>query len=240
MSNYYNAFNQVGTFFGAVMLQADTAIGGHRSVFVDLLGNKNELDAPSWGGQLQNPFKRPAKFYAGDLFELRYDEKGESPKLYLLKMFKVKSTSDNTTIVLYKDGYSHVPCVGDVLMKAPKTFATKGKGYTVNNIEEAEDSWTITLAGAIDAVADGEILIEAASESTTALPLLQTVNSVAPCDADFVYMPTTNVTTKSKDAKMFYTPMMHGIMYKHKMTCGKLPECVEALNKSRFNGWYEV
>ena len=108
MANYFNQFMQPGVFFGAVMLQASAKIGGAKSVFVDLEGVKNDLTMPSWGGQIMNPFKAPAKFYAGDLFELRFDEKGENPKLYLLKTFKVKSSAA-TTLKVYRDGYSHVP-----------------------------------------------------------------------------------------------------------------------------------
>lgn len=241
MANYFNQFMQPGVFFGAVMLQASAKIGGARSVFVDLGGVKNELSMPSWGGQIMNPFKAPAKFYAGDLFELRFDEKGESPVLYLLKTFKVKSSS-GTTVKIYRDGYSHVPCVGDILMKAPDTIGGTGaQASTVSAVvaeqDGATDVWTLTVSAAITA-SDGDILVEAESENATGTMLVKTVNSVAPCDGDFVYMPTTNSTTDTSGVRMYYTPVMHGTMYIHKMS--PMPDCVLALNKSRFNGWYEV
>lgn len=241
MANYFNQFMQPGVFFGAVMLQASAKIGGARSVFVDLGGVKNELSMPSWGGQIMNPFKAPAKFYAGDLFELRFDEKGESPVLYLLKTFKVKSSS-GTTVKIYRDGYSHVPCVGDILMKAPDTIGGTGaQASTVSAVvaeqDVATDVWTLTVSAAITA-SDGDILVEAESENATGTMLVKTVNSVAPCDGDFVYMPTTNSTTDTSGVRMYYTPVMHGTMYIHKMS--PMPDCVLSLNKSRFNGWYEV
>lgn len=241
MADYFNQFMQPGVFFGAVMLQASAKIGGAKSVFVDLEGVKNDLTMPSWGGQIMNPFKAPAKFYAGDLFELRFDDKGENPKLYLLKTFKVKSSS-STTLKIYRDGYSHVPCVGDVLMKAPATIGGTGaQASTVSAVvaeqDGGKDVWTLTVSAAITA-SDGDILVEAESASATGKMLVKTINSVAPCDGDFVYMPTTGTTTDANSVRMYYTPVMHGTMYIHKMS--PMPDCVLKLNKSRFNGWYEV
>lgn len=241
MANYFNQFMQPGVFFGAVMLQASAKVGGVKSVFVDLEGVKNDLTMPSWGGQIMNPFKAPAKFYAGDLFELRFDDKGENPKLYLLKTFKVKSSS-STTLKIYRDGYSHVPCVGDVLMKAPTTIGGTGaQASTVSAVVAEQDSgvdvWTLTVSTAITA-SDGDILVEAEGENATGKMLVKTINSVAPCDGDFVYMPTTGTTTDANSVRMYYTPVMHGTMYIHKMS--PMPDCVLKLNKSRFNGWYEV
>ena len=241
MANYFNQFMQPGVFFGAVMLQASAKVGGAKSVFVDLEGVKNDLTMPSWGGQIMNPFKAPAKFYAGDLFELRFDEKGENPKLYLLKTFKVKSSAA-TTLKIYRDGYSHVPCVGDILMKAPETIGGTGaQASTVTAVvadtDSGTDVWTLTVSAAITA-SDGDILVEAEEENATGTMLVKTVNTVAPCDGDFVYMPTTNATNDANGVRMYYTPVMHGTMYIHKMS--PMPECVLKLNKSRFNGWYEV
>ena len=241
MADYFNQFMQPGVFFGAVMLQASAKVGGAKSVFVDLEGVKNDLTMPSWGGQIMNPFKAPAKFYAGDLFELRFDDKGENPKLYLLKTFKVKSSS-STTLKVYRDGYSHVPCVGDVLMKAPETIGGTGaQASTVTAVvadaDSGTDVWTLTVSAAITA-SDGDILVEAESANATGTMLVKTVNCVAPCDGDFVYMPTTGSTNDANSVRMYYTPVMHGTMYIHKMS--PMPQCVLDLNKSRFNGWYEV
>lgn len=241
MGNYFNQFMNSGVFFGGVMLQASAQIGGARSVFVDLEGVKNELTFASWGGQIKNPFKAPAKFYAGDLFELRFDEKGESPELYLLKTFKVKSSA-STTLKIYRDGYSHVPCVSDILMKAPETIGGTGaQASTVTGVvaetDDDTDVWTLTVTTEITA-SDGDILVEAESENATGKMLVKNINTVAPCDGDFVYMPTTGATTDASSVRMYYTPVMHGTMYIHKMS--PMPKCVLDLNKSRFNGWYEV
>lgn len=240
MADFFSAAPN-GSFFGAVMLQASTQIGGARSVFVDLTGVKNDLTFPSWGGQLQNPFPVPARFFAGDLFELRYNEKGEDPKLFLLKTYEVKSMSD-TTVKIYRDGYKHVPYVGEVLMKAPTKIGGTGKAYTITKVVEEMDSldpvWNVTFNTAIDQCNDHDVLVEAVEENMSGSMLVKMINCVAPTDGDFVYMPTTGASTKSAAAKMFYTPTMHATMYIHKAS--PMPKCVLALNKSRFNGWFEV
>lgn len=244
MSNYFGSFNQPGVFFGGVMLQASATIGGARSVFVDTTGVKNELSMPTWGGQIKNPFPGPAKFYAGDLFELRFDEKGENPELYLLKTYKVKS-QETTTIKIYRDGYSHIPFVGDVLMKAPNTIGAQGGQASkvtdvVASTDGGTDVWEVTVDTEIASLTDGDILVEAqdSAQTATGTMLVKTINTVAPCDGDFVYMPTTGAGTSVNDVRMFYTPVMHGTMYIHRMS--PMPKCVLDLNKSRFNGWYEV
>ena len=62
--------NMTGVFLGRTLVQQHGEIGGARSVFVKLQGNKNELVFPTFGGQIKNPFKGQAKLYAGDLCEI--------------------------------------------------------------------------------------------------------------------------------------------------------------------------
>lgn len=244
MANYFNQFMQPGVFYGGVLLQAEAKIGGARSVFVDSEGIKNELTMPTWGGQLKNPFPGPAKFNAGDLFELRFDDKGENPELYLLKTYKVKSQT-GTTIKIYRDGYSHIPFVGDVIMKAPDTIGAQGgQASKVTAVAESTDStvdvWEVTVDTEISGLVDGDVLVEAkdTEQTATGTMLVQMVNAVAPCDGNFVYVPTTGANSTTSAARLTYTPVMHGTMYIHKMS--PMPKCVLALNKSRYNGWYEV
>ena len=83
--------NMTGVFLGRTLVQQHGEIGGARSVFVKLQGNKNELVFPTFGGQIKNPFKGQAKLYAGDLCEYRTDENGVKPQIFILKTFEVKS-----------------------------------------------------------------------------------------------------------------------------------------------------
>ena len=80
---------QVGAFRGRKTIQSKGEIGGARSVFVKLQGNKNELVYPTFGGFIQNPFKGAAKMFAGDLMYYETDAHGAKPKIWLLKTYKV-------------------------------------------------------------------------------------------------------------------------------------------------------
>lgn len=232
-----------GVFLGSTLIQTSGVIGGAKSVFVKLQGNKNDLVYPTFGGMLQNPFKGPAKIFAGDLFEYRTDENGENPKLYLLKTFKVaKATSagTDTSIFIERDGYKHIPFVGDVLMKAPATFETTGAAYTLTAVEATTDSgkdvWKITFNTALGELAAGDILVEAAEENASGSMLVQNPNTVADKDFDMFYTPATD--SNKKGARYNLTPALHGTMYIHKMS--PMPAVVLGVNKSRVNGWFEI
>lgn len=241
MSNYYDAYRVPGVAYARVQLSASGDIGGQRAVFVDISGQKNDLVAPTFGATWMNPFNGFAKIYAGDLFEFRTDDKGEHPEAYLLKTFKVKEKS-TTTVKIYRDGYSHVPFVGDVLMKAPDKIGGQNKAYTVQSVTEGneggKDIWTLVFNTELDDLTDGDILVEAESENATGTMLVKNISAVAPCDYDFVYYPMTNNYKEVSKVRVNITPMLHSTMYIHKMS--PMPKCVLDLNKSRINGWYEV
>lgn len=241
MSNYYDAYRVPGVAYARVQLSASGDIGGQRAVFVDISGQKNDLVAPTFGATWMNPFKGFSKIYAGDLFEFRTDDKGEHPEAYLLKTFKVKEKS-TTTVKIYRDGYSHVPFVGDVLMKAPDKIGGQNKAYTVQSVTEGTDGgkdiWTVVFNTELDELSDGDILVEAESENASGTMLVKNISAVAPCDYDFVYYPMTNNYKEVSKVRVNITPMLHSTMYIHKMS--PMPKCVLDLNKSRINGWYEV
>lgn len=226
-----------GSFIGDVLLQSHHTLGGARSVFVKLEGVKNDLVFPTHGGILKNPFKGAAKIFAGDLFEYRPDANGQKPELYLLKTFKVKSQS-TTKVVVYKDGYKHVPFVGDVLMKAPSAIGGTGKAYAVNAVNiNSDGNWELTFGTAIDTVTDGDVLVEAESAGASKAMLVKRINAVAPCDYDCFYEPAAS-SSDWEGARYMLTPALIGTMYLGKMS--PVPACVSVLNKCDVNGWFKV
>lgn len=232
-----------GVFLGTAMRQTSVTFGGMRDVFVKLQGVKNDLVFPTFGGQLKNPFPGFAKIFAGDLFEFRTDAKGENPEIYLLKTYEVAKATSDTTVLIIRDGYRHIPFVGDKLMKAPEAFGTAGAAYTVTAVEEAvegsENVWKLTLSGALGSLSDGDILVEADQENaSSAKMLVQNVNAVAPCDYDIFNQPSTGKTDEFDKTRYYLTPALHATMYIERMS--PVPELVKALNKSRINGWYEL
>lgn len=221
-----------GVLLGRTLIQQRGELGGARAVFVKLQGVKNELVSPTFGGQLKNPFKGVAKIYAGDLFEFRTDEKGVNPELYILKTYKVKSVS-GSTVTLYKDGYKHIPFVGDKLGVAPEEIGGEMTSATVTAVKSEANTWVLTVSGTISA-SDGDILVEADGSGKM---LVKDINAVAPCDYDFVYNPAAD-EDDYEGARYHITPALGGLMYIHKMS--PLPECVLALNKCNINGWFKV
>lgn len=221
-----------GVLFGRTLIQQRGELGGARAVFVKLQGVKNELVFPTFGGQLKNPFKGVAKIYAGDLFEFRTDEKGVNPELYILKTYKVKSVS-GSTVTLYKDGYKHIPFVGDKLGVAPEEIGGEMTSATVTAVKSEANTWVLTVSDTISA-SDGDILVEADASGKM---LVKAINAVAPCDYDFVYNPAAD-EDDYEGARYHIAPALGGLMYIHKMS--PLPECVLALNKCNINGWFKV
>lgn len=226
-----------GYFRGRKTIQRSATIGGARSVFVKLQGNKNELVYPTFGGYIMNPPKgAPFKFFAGDLVEYRTDENGVNPEIYILKTYKVVSAS-GTTVNILNDGYKHVPFVGDKIGVAPEEIGGEMTAVTVAAVKNAvvggEKVWAVTTNTALTAKA-GDVLVEADAEGKM---LVKEINAVCPTDLDMFDAAATG-DEDFDGARYSYTPALGGIMYTNKMS--PLPECVKKLNKSIINGWYQV
>ena len=72
------------------------------------------------GGDILNPNKGLGHLWAGQLMEYQ-----PGVGIYIFRSFRVKANvSSSTTIYIVADGYSDVPEVGQVLMKAPDTLYT--------------------------------------------------------------------------------------------------------------------
>lgn len=232
MSNDY-----VGVFRGRKTIQRSATIGGARSVFVKLQGNKNELVYPTFGGYIKNaPKGAPFKFFAGDLVEYRTNDNGVEPEIYILKTFKVESVSGSVVNVV-KDGFKHIPHVGDKIGVAPEEIGGAMTAATVNKVAVAKvgdvDVWALTMSSALSAN-KGDVLVEADADNDM---LVKHINAVCPTDLDMFDAAATG-DDDFDGARYSYTPALGGIMYTHKMS--PLPECVLKLNKAQVNGWYQV
>ena len=158
---------QIGAFRGRKLIQSHGAVGGAKSVFVKLQGNKNDLMYPTLGGPIKNPFKGAAKMFAGDLCEYRTDEKGFKPEIYILKTYEVVSAS-GTTVNIVRDGYKHIPFVGDKIGVAPEEIGGAMEAVTVSAVVKSKvgevDVWALTVSGAVSA-SKGDILVIGCSSS---------------------------------------------------------------------------
>ena len=227
----------VGVFRGRKTIQRSATIGGARSVFVKLQGNKNELVYPTFGGYIMNaPKGAPFKFFAGDLVEYRTDANGVNPEIYILKTYKVVSAS-GTTVNILNDGFKHVPFVGDKIGVAPEEIGGEMTAVTVTAVKNAEVGgkkvWAVTTNTALTTKAD-DVLVEADADGNM---LIKNINAVCPTDLDMFDAAATG-DEDFDGARYSYTPALGGIMYINKMS--PMPACVLKLNKVNVNGWYQV
>ena len=227
----------VGVFRGRKTIQRSATIGGARSVFVKLQGNKNELVYPTFGGYIMNaPKGAPFKFFAGDLVEYRTDANGVNPEIYILKTYKVVSAS-GTTVNILNDGFKHVPFVGDKIGVAPEEIGGEMTAVIVTAVKNAEVSgkkvWAVTTNTALTTKAD-DVLVEADADGKM---LIKNINAVCPTDLDMFDAAATG-DEDFDGARYSYTPALGGIMYINKMS--PMPACVLKLNKVNVNGWYQV
>ncbi|MCF0202769.1 MAG: hypothetical protein HUK08_05330 [Bacteroidaceae bacterium] len=241
MADYYQSkIANNGSFLGRTLIQAKGSIGGSRNVFVHMNdGDANQVRQVPTGCIIKNPFKGFAKAYCFDLVEYNLDGTG-----YILKTFEVRdAVTSGTSIKIVRNGYRHVPFVGDILMIAPSTLTGTGTAVTVTAVTAGTDAtgdyWQITVSSAITPAA-GDILVEAAEAGSGKQALVKNPNAFFPCDADFIFDPNAGADEFEK-AKYFFTPcyLYNGpIAWIDKMS--PLPPAVKALNKSLVNGWFHL
>lgn len=226
----------VGYFRGRKTTQRRGTVGGARSVFVKLQGNKNELVYPTFGGYIKNPFKGTAKLFAGDLIEYRTDNDGVNPEIYILKTYLVESAS-GTTVNIVKDAYKHIPFVGDKIGVAPTEIGGEMTAVTINSIKTSKvgdvEVWACTCSAALT-TKKGDVLVEADGSNKM---MVKAINAVAPTDLDMFDAPATG-DEDFDGARYSYTPALGGIMYISKMS--PMPACVLAENQAKINGWYQI
>lgn len=243
MANFYEARNG-GVNLGNTLIQASGEIGGSRHVFVKLQRSGNDAQTfPTAGGVVTNPFKGRAKIYAGDLMEFDpgiSEDTGATVKI--LKTYEVAAASTATakTIKVVKDGYHHIPFIGDVLMAAPAAIDGTGVAATVTAVVANGDVYEVTLSAALGALKVGDIVVEGEKAGDAVTPLVTNPNAVAACDYDFLYDPTASADD-FEGARYLITPIIASEdvkMYTAKMS--PMPAYIAALNKSRINGWFNL
>lgn len=249
---------ELGVFRGTQLIQKRGNIGGFKNVFVALQGFKNELIFPTFGAAIANPFRGAAKLFAGDLAEYRTDANGKNPKYYILKTYKAVSAS-STTINILRDGYKHIPFVGDSIMIAPDKIGGSGTAVRITAVTETTVTisetvypvWQLTVSAnsLASAISNGTILVESepvASTDTSATKamMVKAINSVVDCDYDMLEKPsltygnTDPADTNFDDARYHVSFALGGLMYTEKMS--PMPQCVRDLNRSSVNGWFKV
>lgn len=249
--DFYLNHGKGGYFGGRTLIQASGKIGGHRSVFVNLVGSgKNALTYPPFGGILLNPFKGRSKIFAGDFFEYNpgITDTTNGPSVKILKYYELAKAVETTdkSIKIVRSGYRHIPFIGDNIMVAPDTFEGKGTGHTIvsvaEGVEENIDVWELTLGDEFGVTAKkGDVLVEAAKAGTNTLAMVTNPNAYADSDADFFYEPNITIADDAYGALYMYTPALaNGDTILQTNKINKLPPAVLAMNKSLVPGWFHL
>ena len=253
-----------GHFRGLGLIQKSGNVGGYKNVFVNLVGNHDDLVYPHFGGKVMNPPKGRAKMWAGDLLEYRPKTGSDNldPEIYILRTFKVAdAVSNTTTVYIERDEFKHKPFVGDVLMVAPAVIGGTGTAVTVTAVSATTATisgasvnvWQLTISAALT-ITKGAIMVEAEEAGSDKKMLVQNINGVFDCDTDFFEQDniddigvtrdqTTGEITAVTDSDFYkaryqYTPALGGLMWIHKMS--PMPQCVLDLNMCNVPNWYHV
>lgn len=236
---------------GATIIQTEGKVGGTRYVFAGLEALiKNAFVHPPIGGKLINPFKGPAKIYAGDFIEhdlgFTAGSKYHGATIKILKAYGVAKNADNADTVIYivRNGFVHIPFPGDNIMIGQEDFKTEAKGVTISAVEAttddtAGDVWKVTLSAALGTLKVGDVLVEAADVGESVLPMVTNPNCFAPSDNDFPYFdaggdeyhkPRTNIN--------FCMLNPDCVMWLDRM--GPVPPAVKAMNKSLYPEFWHI
>lgn len=149
------------TFNVQTLFNTAQSYRGGKFVWVKNAGDSSRSTVLN-GNKILNPYKGVGYAYAADLFEYKLGGSG-----YLLKTFKVAAPAaiDATTIYVNGDGYSHVPEVGNILMKAGATADTKAQSATVTAVTwiSSTERFAVVLDKALGVLTTSDILVEAAT-----------------------------------------------------------------------------
>lgn len=245
---YMERMNNSGFLPGRALIQARGEIGGIRYVFVKLVGaSKDAFRTPTSGGKLLNPFKGYAKIFAGDFMEYDpgiYGSDGATVKILKSYQCAKNTGATDTEILIVRDGYKHIPFIGDNIMVAPDTLDGTGTAVTVTAVEATTDSgvdvWKLTLSTTLGVVKKDAVLVEAAEAGAGKKAMVTNPNGYAQCDYDFCYTPGAGNDVDG-GANYLLTPFLANddtVMYIDRMS--PIPPAIKALNKSRVNGWFHL
>lgn len=248
--NYYDQMLAQGAIMnGAVLVQAEGKIGGQRYVFAGLEALlKNAFVRPPIGGILANPFRGPAKIYAGDLIEHDLGlVSGKGATIKVLKAYAVAKATElgtETEIYIKRDGFVHIPFVGDNIMVGQADFKTKSVGVTitaveVSTVEEEGDAWKVTLSKTLGALTEGQVLVEAAEAGDSVLPMVTNPNCFAPNDYDLPFYDIGGDEYHKPRYNINFCMLNSDVvMWKNKM--GPVAPAVEAMNKSTYPEFWRI
>ena len=100
--------------------------------------------------------------------------------------------------------------------------------------------WALTLSETLGTLKAGAVLVEAATTGASVLPVVTNPNAYFASDEDFAF--TSRQELNDFNGAMYtITPAMASsdvYLYKHKMS--PIPPALDAMNTSRYAGWFAL
>ena len=238
------ANNYLGTNVGVGLnLQQHGSTGGKRYVFVDL--NDAPKSRPPFGGIIQNPFPAGAKAYQGDIVEYSTDGKVKLLKVY--KLAKALAAAD-TAVLFVRDGFSHKPFAGDIVMVAPSTLSGTGTGVTLGAVTATTatvgtatvDVWSCAITAGDFSASEVDVdtlFVQASAAGSSKAPYITNPNGFLEEDIYFNYVPASG-NSDFDGARYNVTPILHATVWSNR--CTPIPTNIGTRNKSYVTGWFEL
>ena len=137
------------------------------------------------GGTILNPNKGFGHLWAAQLVQYT-----PGVGCLIFRSFKVVSAT-GTTIVIDGDGYSDVPEVGMLIMKAPNAVDGTSQSAKVTDVvyDEEQEQFEVTVDTALE-LSEGDILVEAAGENASESATVLVPNPNTFIEADHDLLPT--------------------------------------------------
>jgi hypothetical protein len=146
-------------------------------------------------------------------------------------------SASGTTVNIVKDGFKHIPHVGDKIGVAPEEIGGEMTAVTITAVKPSKvgsvDVWAVTTNTALTTKKD-DVLVEADADGNM---MVKHINAVCPTDLDMFDAAATG-DEDFDGARYSYTPALGGLMYTNKMS--PLPACVKKINQAKVNGWFQI
>lgn len=205
--------------------------------------NHEERSTVLHGSTIGNPYSGIGYAWAADLYEYRMDKPGFLLKTY--KLAKATTAATDTTLHVMGDGYSHVPEVGNVLMKAPDTVDATGQSAKVVAVtfDEENSQFIIAVDTALGALTADDILVEAAGAD--GMPATEAAADATVLVKNANTFIETNLEMLPTDGRYGITDVQHNIttVFGKRAFLARmqpLPKYVLAKNRCYIDGVFEI
>ncbi len=142
------------------------------------------------GGTILNPKKGFDHLYSAQL--VQYTPGAGCLIFRSFRVLEVPSGGTGTSLIVNGDGYSDVPEVGMLLMKAPSAANGTGQSAKVTSVtyNESANGFVVTFAASIGTIHNNDILVEASGTEASASATVLVTNPNTFIEADRDLLPT--------------------------------------------------